>query len=113
MKNINDLISPDAHGCWIDGGHQSGDYLSYRIVKLAYEHGYDVDMEQVDKDMADYDNLTYEEQGDISQALWEESGMAIDYLNDQINDKVYYFYIDDNSLYLEYSEEGTEYNLND
>lgn len=114
MKNINDAISPDAHGVWIDGSHTSADELSYRIIKFAVEHGYDVDMEQIENDLANYDNMLYEEQGDVSQALWEESECAIDYLNNTIDDKSYYFYIDDACLYLEWSDEsGTEYNIND
>lgn len=114
MKNINDAISPDAHGCWIDCSHNSADELSYRIIKLAHEHGYDVDMKQVEEDLANYDHMLYEEQGDVSQALWEESALAIDYLNYRLDDKSFYFFVDDNSLYLEWNdEEGTEYNIND
>ena len=111
---INDVVNANEYGCWIDGGHYSGDYLSYKIIKLAYSFGYDVDIAQVESDMAEYDHLTYEEQGDISQGLWEESALAIDWMNNEIEDKRLYFYVDDNSLFLEYDDEmGLEYNIND
>lgn len=109
---INDVVSTSEHGCWIDGGHHSGDYLSYRIIKLAHSFGYDVDMAQVESDMENYDHLTYEEQGDVSQGLWEESALALDWMNSEIEDKRLYFFVDDNSLFLEYdSMDGAEYNV--
>lgn len=109
--NIDDYVNVSGYGCWIDGGHQSGDYLSYEIIKLAHSFGYDVDIEQVHSDMENYDNMLYEEQADVSQALWEESALAIDWMNSEIEDKRLYFYVDDNSLFLEYDDmEGAEYN---
>lgn len=115
-QKLSDILVPANSGCWIDGGHQSGDYLSYRIIRFAHELGYDVDMKQVESDMADFDNVTYEIQADISEGLWEESALAIDWLNDATMkiDGKYYWFIDDNSLYLEYdSMEGAEYNTSE
>jgi hypothetical protein len=112
MSNINDSISPDAYGCWIDCGNQSGNTLSYRIIKLAISYGYDVDEVQLEKDMAEYDDLSLEDQADVSEGLWEESSLALDWMNSQIEDKVFYFYVDDNCLFLTWDDEtGTEYNV--
>ena len=111
-SNINDVISQDAYGCWIDCGSESGNTLSYRIIKLAISYGYDVDEVQLEKDMAEYDDLSLEDQADVSQGLWEESALALDWMNSQIEDKAFFFYVDDNCLFLTWDDEtGTEYNV--
>lgn len=109
---LNDTITHSEIGCWFDCSSTSAHELDYRIITLAYESGYDVDYEQVQKDMEMYDDLSYEEVADVNQGLWEECALALDWLNSQIEDKRFAFYIDDNCLFLGYEdEEGTEYNL--
>ena len=112
MMTLNDTITVNEIGCWFDCAHTSAHELDYRIITLAYESGYDVDYEQVQSDMENYDELSYEEVADVNQGLWEEASLALDWLNDQIEDKRFAFYVDDNCLFLGYEdEEGTEYNL--
>lgn len=112
MTNLSELITPGHAGCWIDCSHFSAHELDYRIVYLAHNYGYDVDIEQIQKDMEMYDDLSYDEVADVNEALWEEAALAIDWLNGQVDDPRFTFYVDDNSLYLEFDDQsGTEYNL--
>ena len=111
-KSLNDMITTSEIGCWIDCSHGPAHELDYRIITLAYENGYDVDYEQLQTDMEMYDDLSYEEVADVNEALLEECGLALDWLNSQIEDKRYQFYVDDNCLYLDYDGmDGAEYNL--
>ena len=110
MNRLNNVDGSDL-GCVIDGSHIAAHELDFRIIRLAYENGYDVDYFQLQNDMDMYDELPYEEIADINEALWEESALAIDWMNSQLPEH-YYLYVDDGSLYLTYEdEEGTEYNL--
>lgn len=111
--NLTDIITPSSYGCWIDNSHEKADELSANIIFFAARFGYDVDVEQVQNDLVHYDDYDLDVQADISQGLWEESALALDWLNDETSkiDARYSWYIDDNSLYLEYEdEEGTEFN---
>ena len=107
---LNEVDGSDL-GCVIDCSHNPAHELDYRIITLANKYGYDVDMEQLQTDMEMYDDLSYDEVADVDEALWEECSLAIDWMNSQLPEH-FYFYVDDNSLYLTYEdEEGTEYNL--
>jgi hypothetical protein len=113
MNRLNSVDGSDL-GCVIDCSQGSAHEFDYRVITLAYENGYDVDYAQLQNDMEMYDELSYEEVADVNQGLWEECALALDWLNSQIEDKRFAFYVDDNCLFLGYEDgEGSEYNLND
>jgi hypothetical protein len=93
-------------GCIIDGSHWNPQDFEIAILRFAINYGYDdVDMEKVEEDYDNMNDLCSHDYEDFIQALWEESELAVNWMNDQLPEN-YYFYIDDGSLYLTYEEAG-------
>ena len=93
-------------GCVIDGSHWNPQDFEVAILKFATDYGYDgADMELIMADYYNINDLEGHDYEDFLQALWEESELAVNWMNDQVPMN-YYFYIDDGSLYLTYEEAG-------
>ena len=101
---LNEVDGSDL-GCVIDGSHWNPQDFEIAILRFASSHGYEVDMEKVEDDYYNINDLTSHDYEDFLQALWEESELAIQWMNDQVPMN-YYFFIDDGSLYLTYEEAG-------
>ena len=107
MNPLNEVDGSDL-GIIMDGSHESGTYLDIRIIDFAIGFGYQVDMHEWNEGKelwANKQDLTDWEFSDLTQAMWEECQLAVDWMNDQLPEN-YYFFIDDNSLYLTYEEAG-------
>lgn len=92
-------------GCVIDGSHWNSQDFEVAILRFATSYGYDVDMKKIEDDYYNINDLEGHDYEDFLQSLWEESELAVDWMNDQLPEN-YYFYIDDGSLYLTYEEAG-------
>ena len=111
MRNQAATTQSPAHlddiptGCLIDGSHMHPDDFSVAIIDYAKQFGHDM----TDRDLVHYllrtqemqDHLTPEMQGESSATLREVSEEAINWLNDNVADEPFVFYIDESSLFLE------------
>lgn len=107
MSRLSDVDGSDL-GVIFDGSHQSGTFLDIRVIDFAIEFGYQTDIKEwadAKQDWEDRDDLTDWEFTDLTQGIWEECELAVQWMNDQLPEN-YYFFIDDNSLYLTYEEAG-------
>ena len=91
-------------GCVIDGSHWNPQDFEISILRFAISFGYDgVDIDKLENDYHNINDLDGADYEDLLQAMWEESELAVNWMNDQVPMN-YYFYIDDGSLYLTYEE---------
>ena len=107
MSRLNEVDGSDL-GIIMDGSHDSGTNLDIRIIDYAIGFGYKLDMQEwydAKQDWEDKNDLTDWEFTDLTQGIREECELAIHWMNDQLPEN-YYFFIDDNILYLTYEEAG-------
>lgn len=105
-SQLSDITSA-LHGCWIDRGHDKAMQLDIDIIFLAASFGYETNITQIVDDLQRFDDMLYEEQADVQEALREDAMLALDWMNDGLSSDLY-FYIDDNSLFLEYDTEDNQ-----
>lgn len=94
-------------GCYIDGSHMSSFDFAVAVIDLAVSKGFDIDIEQYNKDR---EWLASEEDDedkylDIVDALDWTYIEAIDFLNETAPAGLIWF-VEDQSLFLEESEEA-------
>lgn len=100
-------------GCVIDGSHWSSDDLSVAIIDEALECGLiDADGSRlVAQFHADTDGTvhsTFDSYKD-SDAAYEASEYAVDYLNDHVAADGMVFFVDENSLYYQSTDEAQDW----
>ena len=107
MSSLSEVDGSDL-GIIFDGSHQSGTFLDIRIVEFAIGFGFPIDKNEWQDAMKEWElreHLGEWEFIDLCEAITEECSRAIEWMNDQVPEN-YYFFIDDNSLYLTYEEAG-------
>lgn len=107
MSKLTEVDGSDL-GIVIDGSHWSSTDFDIAVIDFAIGFGYQLDMQEwadAKQDWQDKNDLTDWEFSDLTQGVWEECELAIQWMNDQVPEN-YYFFVDDGSLYLTYEEEG-------
>lgn len=92
---------PVLTGCYIDGGHESSEYLSAVIVRYATELGWDGGQWEVSEILDAYVSGETDAEGICvaSEPMYDASEDAVQWMNDQRTDDLVWT-IEDNSLYL-------------
>jgi hypothetical protein len=93
-------------GIYIDGSHTSSVDFQVAVIRFAIDRGYEIDANQMDKDVAWINNERDDEDIllDILDGLdWAYEG-ALDYLNDTAPDNLVWT-VEDNSLFLEEADD--------
>ena len=90
-------------GCYIDGSHRSSFDFAALVIEMAHDYGFDMDFDQFVKDVQNMNNDDYdmdtEEFEDILDTLDWTYYQALDYLNDNTREGLYWE-VRDQSLYL-------------
>ena len=94
-------------GCVIDGSHMSSIDFTLAVIDLAVDAGFEIDESQY---LADLDWLKSDEDDedrliDIREALDWTYDDALDYLNEIDNPAGRAWYVEDNSLFMEESDD--------
>jgi hypothetical protein len=101
-------------GCVIDCSHLSSDDLNYRIIQFAASLGWDGGPTDIVHLMSDYENGVPEDNEfwgfmstqELSETLYFTADDAVQWLNESnLAPDGCYWTVDDNSLYLEESNE--------
>jgi DNA primase len=95
--NLSDVEA----GCYIDGSHMSSFNFTTLVIEMAHEYGFEMDFDQFVKDVNGIrdDLFTDDDIYDIMDALDWTYQDALDYLNDNTREGLYWEVIDQ-SLYL-------------
>ena len=94
--NLSDVET----GCWIDGSHRSSFEFMCLVIELAHDYGFDMDWEQYQQDIADYNtDSIFEDFAEIMDAIDWTYEDALEYLNTNTREGLYWEVIDQ-SLYL-------------
>jgi len=95
-------------GCYIDGSHRSSIDFTALVIEMAHDYGFDMEFDKFVKDMRHLNDDDYamdtEELDEILDALDWTYYQALDYLNDNTHEGLYWEVIDQ-SLYLTEAED--------
>jgi hypothetical protein len=97
---------PDETGCWIDGSHRSSLEFTALVIELAHDYGFELDWDQfvADLNWLSSDEVDDDRHFEIMDALDWTYEDAIEYLNDNTREGLYWEVIDQ-SLYLTEAED--------
>ena len=87
-------------GCIIDGSHMRTTDFLVEVIRFAVDVGFEIDVEQFDKDVENMDNLDDDELLDVMDSLDWTYEDALSYLNDNVREG-YCWSVEDQSLFLE------------
>jgi hypothetical protein len=94
--NLSDVET----GCYIDCTHRSNFVFMCLVIELAHDYGFEMDWEQYQQDIADYNtDSIFEDFAEILDALDWTFEDALEYLNTNTREGLYWEVIDQ-SLYL-------------
>lgn len=94
-------------GIYINGSHMSGFDFQIAVIRFAVDRGYEIDSNQMDKDIEDYRNdwLSEETLFEVFESIDLTYDGALDYLNEIDNPSGRAWYVEDNSLFMEESDD--------
>ena len=89
-------------GIYINGSHMSGFDFQIAVIRFAVDRGYEIDSNQMDKDIEDYRNdwLSEETLFEVFESIDWTYEDALDFLNSKLPNGLYYT-VDDQCLILE------------
>mgnify|MGYP006274845911 CR=1 FL=1 len=101
--------SGDLTGCWIDGSHRSSLQFASLVIELAHDYGFELDWDKFVDDMQKLESGEYEmgsdDEIDIMDAIDWTYEDALEYLNDNTREGLYWV-VEDQSLFLMTEEEA-------
>ena len=90
-------------GIYNNGSHMSGFDFQIAVIRFAVDRGYEIDSNQMDKDIEDYRNdwLSEETLLEVFESIDLTYDGALDYLNSTAAVDGLFWTVEDNSLFLE------------
>lgn len=105
-----DLTDSDL-GCWVDGGHTTTIDFMYNVINLANrQFGFEIDSNILESDIHSVNsgNMSEDDFYDMMDSLDWTFYDSIDFMNSIVNANGYFFYVEDQSLFLDKDRESLD-----